>query len=209
MNEQGSSYRWQEIWGTVSMIVINAAAFLVLEWIGDTESAGFMLEHGAAYPERIFGEHEYWRLLTAAFLHFGFPHLFNNMVMLACAGPILEREVGHFRFLLLYLVSAAGGSALSVFMMEWKGDYAVSAGASGAIFGVVGGILWLVIRSRGHYAGITIRRMILMIVLCLFAGISTGGVDNWGHLGGLAAGFLSGVLLAFRGKKRIDFTPES
>lgn len=196
MNEQSSAHNWKEIWVTISIIAVNVIVYLVLEWMGDTEDAEFMLKHGAAYPTLICENHEYWSLLSSAFLHFGFSHLFNNMVMLACAGPILERALGHFRYLLLYLLAATGGSVLSVLMMYVRGDYAVSAGASGAIFGVVGGLLWIVLCNRGHYEGITTKRILLMIVLCLFVGITTGGVDNWGHLGGLITGFLACVLLA-------------
>lgn len=205
MNEQSSAHSWKEIWVTISIIAVNVIVYLVLEWMGDTENAEFMLKYGAAYPTMIYENHEYWRLLTSAFLHFGFSHLFNNMVMLACAGPILERAIGHFRFLFLYLFAAIGGSGLSVLMMYVRGDYAVSAGASGAIFGVVGGLLWVVLRNRGHYEGITTKRMLLMIVLCLFVGITTGGVDNWGHLGGLITGFLACVLLSIRAKETNEY----
>jgi rhomboid protease GluP len=66
----------------------------------------------------------------ATFMHFGFEHILNNMLILACAGSILEKAIGHVKFLLLYLFAGVSGSALSCLQMIRSGDYAVSAGAS-------------------------------------------------------------------------------
>lgn len=192
---------------TVLFVAINVAVFFVLEIMGDTENTGFMMAHGAVWPEYVKEDGEYWRLLTAAFLHFGFTHLINNMLILGCAGPILEQALGHLKFLLLYLCAGVGGSALSCLQMLYSGDYAVSAGASGAIFGIIGALLWVVIRNRGHYESLTGRGLLFMIVLSLYYGISSAEVDNWGHIGGLLMGFLLGVLL-YR-KKTVDFKGEN
>jgi rhomboid protease GluP len=180
---------------TVSLAVINVLVFVVLEILGDTQNSQFMLEHGAQYPTRILENREYWRFLTAAFLHFGFLHLLNNMVILLCVSPIMEKALGHVKFLLLYLLAAVGGGAVSFLEMYLSGDYAVSAGASGAVFGVFGGLLWVVIRNKGKYAGLNIKGMLFMIALCLYYGISTAGVDNWGHIGGLVTGFAASIIL--------------
>ena len=75
---------------TIGLIIINCIIFLVMEILGDTQSAAFMLEHGGVYPVNILEDQEYWRFFTAMFLHFGFDHLLNNMVMLGAAGRILE-----------------------------------------------------------------------------------------------------------------------
>ena len=180
---------------TFSLAAINVIAFFVLELMGDTLDTEFMMQIGAVYPDLLAKKGEYWRLFTATFMHFGFEHLLNNMLILLCAGAILERALGHVKYLILYLCAGIGGSTLSFLQMLRSGDYAVSAGASGAIFGIVGALLWIVIRHRGRYETLSGKGLVFMIVITLYYGISTGGIDNWGHIGGLAMGFLLGALL--------------
>lgn len=186
---------------TIALIITNIIIFILLEWNGNSLDAEYMMEMGAVYPEKIQKDGEYWRLITATFMHFGFSHLLNNMVLLGTAGQILERALGPIKYLILYLLAGIGGSALSYVQMIHSGDYAVAAGASGAIFGIVGALLWVVIRNKGHYETLTGKGLIAMIVLCLYYGISTGGVDNWGHIGGLIGGFLVSILFYNRKKE--------
>ena len=186
---------------TIGLIITNIIIFIVLEWKGNSLDAEYMMEMGAVYPEKIQVDGEYWRLITATFMHFGFSHLLNNMVLLGTAGQILERAIGPLKYLILYLLAGVGGSTLSYVQMLHSGDYAVAAGASGAIFGIVGALLWIVIRNKGHYETLTGKGLVAMIVLCLYYGISTGGVDNWGHIGGLIGGFLIGILFYKRKKE--------
>ena len=186
---------------TIGLIITNIIIFILLEWNGNSLDAEYMMEMGAVYPEKIQKDGEYWRLITATFMHFGFSHLLNNMVLLGTAGQILERALGPIKYLILYLLAGIGGSALSYVQMIHSGDYAVAAGASGAIFGIVGALLWVVIRNKGHYETLTGKGLIAMIVLCLYYGISTGGVDNWGHIGGLIGGFLVSILFYNRKKE--------
>ena len=175
---------------------------LVLEWLGDTTNGFFMAEHGAMYPDFIRINHEWWRIITAGFLHFGVVHLVNNMVILYCMGSRLERVTGHLKYFLIYLVSLIGAGLLSYGMMLRTGDYAVSAGASGAIFGVIGGFLWIVILHRGRFEQITTRGIMMMIVLTIYYGFSSAGIDNWGHIGGLLAGFSATVILYHRNRQK-------
>lgn len=186
---------------TIGLIITNIIIFILLEWNGNSLDAEYMMEMGAVYPEKIQKDGEYWRLITATFMHFGFSHLLNNMVLLGTAGQILERALGTIKYLILYLLAGIGGSTLSYAQMIHSGDYAVAAGASGAIFGIVGALLWVVIRNKGHYETLTGKGLIAMIVLCLYYGISTGGVDNWGHIGGLIGGFLVSILFYNRKKE--------
>ncbi len=199
----------KKVFVTILLIIINVAVFIILELLGDTQSTIFMIEHGGMLPTLVYEGGEAWRLISATFLHFGFRHLLNNMVILAASGPILERAIGWWRFLLLYLLSGVGGCVVSLLEMSYTQDYAVAAGASGSIFGVIGGLLWVVIRNRGKYEGLTTKRMLVMIVLCLLYGILSSGVDNWGHFGGLAIGFFT-CLILYRSKgKKIDFTDKN
>lgn len=194
---------WELPLFTGIIAAINVIVFVVLECMGSTESAAFIAEHGGMYPDFVLEEGEWWRILTAMFLHFGAAHLLNNMVIFCCVGSRLERAVGHIRFLVIYFLSGIGGGLLSLFMMVHTGDYAVSAGASGAIFGVIGGFLWAVIRHRGRLEGVTARGMMLMIALSLYYGFSTIGIDNWCHVGGIITGFVVSMIL-YHGKCQKD-----
>lgn len=182
-------------WGTILLVMANVVIFFILEIFGDTEDGSYMYEHGAMFVPAVMEDGEWWRLFTAGFLHFGFQHLLNNMVVLAVVGSILEKAMGHFRYLLLYLIALVGGNLFSMIMSLKNVEYAIVAGASGAVFGIDGGLLWVIIRQRGHYEKISTKEMAFMIFLSLFLGISKGGVDNWGHVGGLLAGFLSCIIL--------------
>lgn len=187
---------------TIALVTVNVITYLVLEWLGDTTNGFFMAEHGAMYPDFIRINHEWWRIITAGFLHFGAVHLVNNMVILYCMGSRLEHVTGHLKFFLIYLVSLIGAGLLSYGMMLRTGDYAVSAGASGAIFGVIGGFLWIVILHRGRFEQITTWGIMMMIVLTIYYGFSSAGIDNWGHIGGLLAGFVATVILYHRNRQK-------
>lgn len=190
-------------WVTVSLIAVNVLVFLVLEIMGDTEDPEFIRACGGQFPPELLENGEYWRLISCTFLHFGVMHLLNNMILLGAAGQILENALGHFRYLLLYLAAGIGGSSLSFLQMVYSHKYAVAAGASGAIFGIIGALLWIVIINRGHYETLTTRGLLLMIALTLYSGYSHGGIDNWGHIGGLLGGFAFGSI--FYGIKRQNY----
>lgn len=190
---------------TITFVAINVLVFAVLEIMNDTQNPEFMAAHGAVWPPYVSEKHEYWRLLTATFMHFGFEHIVNNMLLLVCAGMILEKALGHVKFTILYLIAGVGGNVLSCAQMLHTKDYAVSAGASGAIFGIVGALLWIVILHRGRYESLTGKGLLFMIVITLYYGITTGGIDNWGHIGGLLMGFVMGIILY----RRVDFRREN
>lgn len=190
---------------TYILVAINIIVFLGLEILGNTEDVTFMMQYGAIYPPYILEDGEYWRLFTATFMHFGVSHLLNNMVMLASAGQILERALGKIKFLVLYLVGGIGGSLLSYCQMINSGEYKVAAGASGAIFGIIGALVWVVIVHKGKYENLTGKGMFMMIALCLYYGVATANIDNWGHIGGLVAGFLMCMIFYRRNVKKIDF----
>ena len=94
---------------TTALIVINIGVFLVLSVLGATEDTLFMLEHGAMYGPYVVEGHQYYRIFTCLFLHFGIEHLLNNMVLLGALGWNLELETGRIKFLILYFISGLGG----------------------------------------------------------------------------------------------------
>ena len=121
--------------------VYKRQVFMFLTLIGRTEDAVFMLEHGAMYEPYITEGHEYYRIISSLFLHFGISHLLNNMVMLGALGWNLEMEVGRVRFLLIYFISGIGGNFISLYSNIVHKENVVSAGASGAVFGLMGALL--------------------------------------------------------------------
>jgi rhomboid protease GluP len=194
---------------TIGLVIVNCLVFLFLETHRDTMSdTYYMIKWGAVWPEYVQSG-EYWRLLTATFMHFDFEHILNNMLILVCAGSILERALGHGRYLVLYLLAGVGGSTLSYLQMLRSGEYAVAAGASGAIFGTIGALLWIVIRHKGRYETLTGKGLLFMIALSLYYGINNGEVDNWGHIGGLLMGFFLGMILYRKRRKSVDFEQEN
>ncbi len=187
---------------TISLIIINVIIFFIMEFVGATSSAAAMIEYGAVYPTFIKEGGEYWRFLTATLMHFDFDHLLNNMVMLGVSGHILERAVGKCKFLILYFAAGIGGCMLSYTQMIHSGEYAVAAGASGSIFGIIGALAWILVIHKGRYETLNGRGMIMMIILSLFYGASAGDVDNWGHIGGFIMGFLLSTIFYRKKHKR-------
>ncbi len=178
----------------LAIVLINIVVFAVLEIAGDTTSPQFMVEHGAVYTPYVL-EGQYWRLITAMFLHFGFEHLAYNMFSLIFLGDILENIVGPVRYLIVYLVGGLGGNALSLFMSVQSGSYKVSAGASGAIFAVMGAFFYIALRNRNSFGKDGMRRLGIMVVLMIMQGLVDRGVDQSAHMGGLISGFLLGIAL--------------
>ncbi|HJC42171.1 MAG TPA: rhomboid family intramembrane serine protease [Candidatus Mediterraneibacter gallistercoris] len=185
---------------TVTLIVINIAVFFILTLFGDTEDAVFMLQHGAMYAPYVTEGHEYYRIFTCLFLHFGIAHLLNNMVMLGALGWNLELEIGKIRYIIIYFGSGIIGNIISLCYDLTLQQPAVSAGASGAIFGLMGALLYVVIANRGRLGRLSGRGMLVMVALSLYFGLTSSGVDNLAHIGGLVSGFLLAVVLYRRRK---------
>lgn len=180
---------------TIILIAVNVAVFFILSLFGDTEDAVFMMQHGAMYSDFVIQDHEYYRLFTCLFLHFGIEHLLNNMVILGALGWNLELQTGKIRFLLIYFGSGLFGNVVSLIFHGAAQEYTVSAGASGSIFGLMGALLWVVIANHGRLGRLSGRGMLVMVALSLYFGLSSSGVDNYAHIGGLVCGFLLALIL--------------
>lgn len=187
---------------TTVLIIANAAVFFIMLLIGDPEDAYFMMNHGAMYEPAIVEGKEYYRIFTSMFLHFGITHLLNNMVMLGALGWNLELETGKIKFLIIYFGSGITGNLLSLFINMSTGENVVSAGASGAVFGLMGALFYVVIANRGRIGRLSGRGMIFMILLSLYFGLTSSGVNNEAHIGGLICGFILAAVL-YRRKRTV------
>ena len=190
---------------TIMLVAVNVLVFLILSMFGRTEDSVFMLEHGAMYMPHLLEYDQYSMLFTSMFLHFGFSHLMNNMLVLFLLGSVLERELGSMKYLLLYLLSGIGGNVLSAVVEIFRGEFYVSAGASGAIFGVIGALLLIMIRNKGHLRTLSSRGLVFMVICSLYHGFTSTGVDNMAHIGGLVTGFILAALI-YR-KRHIESGP--
>ncbi len=182
-------------------VILNVLVFFIMSFAGSTEDAEFMMEHGAMYVPYVLENSEYYRFFTCMFIHFGFMHLSGNMVVLLFLGDNVERAVGGFRFILIYILGGLIGSFGSFAYAYQYNQGIVSAGASGAIFALIGALLWLVIRNKGRLEDMTLLRMCVLIAYALYNGITSENVDMAAHLFGLLGGFLVAVVL-YRKKDR-------
>ena len=185
---------------TVLLILANILVFTAVEFTGGSEDTMHMLQCGAAYTPAIM-QGEYYRIFTSMFLHFGPQHLGNNMLVLFVLGGRLERTVGKLKYLLIYLLGGMGGNLLCLFLELDSADFAVSAGASGAVFAVMGAMIYAVLRGKGHIEDLSARQVVIMAAFSLYFGFTSEGVDNAAHVGGLLCGFILAVLLYHPSRK--------
>jgi rhomboid protease GluP len=152
-----------------------------------------ILNGGALIPALV-AEGQAWRLVSSVFLHSGFLHLALNILSLYFLGSFVENAFGRGRFLALYLLSGLSGGIAYLFF----GGFDVPAvGASGAIFGLLGGILGYSLR-RGTFSwqNPVIRQLLILLAINLWIGLSIPNVSNTAHMGGLSGGLVFGFLVA-------------
>lgn len=190
------AYYWRYYKGVVCLMAVNILIFLWTEITGGSQDTWHMVKMGAAYTPLIVNGGQWYRLFTCMFLHFGMAHLLNNMLSLAVLGERMEYAFGLVRFLLVYLLGGLCGNLFSLWWDIRCQDFSgVSAGASGAVFALLGSMLWVVLRNRGQYAGISLQRFAIMAALSLYSGFASPGVNNVAHIGGFVGGFVLGIIL--------------
>ena len=169
------------------IIAVNIAVFFIVETTGGSDDLYHMLDCGASFAPLIQSG-EYYRLFTCMFLHFGFQHLFSNMLLLFFVGDYMERYLGKIKYLILYIGGGLCGNLLSYAIELKNGENVVSAGASGAIFAVLGGLAVSALINKGRLYELSLKRILLMVALSLWTGFTSTGVDGFAHLGGFLGG---------------------
>ncbi len=183
---------------TYALIGLNVLVFLAMlvSGISFTNPTVLQLLQWGANFGPLDRSGQWWRLLTACFLHIGFLHIAFNMYVLYQVGPFTERLFGSLRYLAVYLAAGVGGNLLGL----WLHPMTVSAGASGAIFGVYGGLLAFLLKERAALRPEAVKSIgqsaLIFIAFNLFYGAASAHTDLTAHIGGLATGFLAGLLLA-------------
>ena len=193
---------------TRTLIGINVAIYLaeLAQGAGLYGNSGWIFEHGSLFISRAYSDGtaaglahgDWWRLLTAAFLHYGPVHLGLNMLALWWFGGVVEQALGRWRFLLLYLVAGLAGSAGALL----ASPHAVTVGASGAIFGILGALFILEYQATGSWTG----QAMTLIAINLALSFAWRSQISWGgHLGGLVGGILGTLALLQFGRGRLAF----
>ena len=177
---------------TAGLILLNILVFLIVEFTGSSQNTMHMLDCGAAFTPMI---------IQGMFLHFGIEHLLNNMLVLFVLGSRLEQAIGKIKFLLIYLIGGVLGNVISLLIELRTQDFAVSAGASGAVFAVMGAMIYIVIRNKGWLGDLSMRQILVMAAFSLYFGFASTGVDNTAHVGGMVSGFFLAVIFYHPGRK--------
>ena len=185
----------------IALAAIQAAVFLLCMITGDRL---YLL--GRCGTVLVLEQKQYWRLLTSVFLHSGLSvflhsgltHLGSNLLVQVLMGNAVERNLGHIRYLILYLVSGIGGNVISVLYDRAQGVNTYSVGASGAVFGVMGALIVLIIKGRKKLrAGSSLpARAAFAVFYAVYAGFRNPYTDNAAHIGGLIFGLALGALLS-------------
>lgn len=181
-------------------LVINVIVFLYTDLFAVFRDDG-IINAGALGWYAVMEEGEWYRLFTSMFLHMDGEHLFNNMLVLGYIGSCVELELGSRRYGILYLGSGILAGCTSMVYNMLQNDYVVSIGASGAVFGTVGAMLYLVLFHKGKRLQYSNRQIAFMALFSLYGGFASQGVDNAAHFGGFVAGFaLAGLLTLWQGQ---------
>lgn len=181
---------------TFILLAINVLVYAYVEFFGSVYDSEYMLNAGALYEPLLVEKHQYYRLITHFFLHFGFDHLVNNMVSLLVLGYSLEMEMGKVRFIILYFLSGILAGITSIVYNIYVGQESISCGASGAIYGLMGALLiMLIVGNRGKFSS-EVPRYLLYIGISIYSGMQDENIDNAAHVGGFVAGVLVCLIMS-------------
>ena len=172
---------------TYILIFINIVMFVLMYMLGNgSENTNTLIDFGANYI-LLTKAGEYYRLITSGFLHIGVIHLLLNMYSLYIVGTQVEYFYGKVKYIIIYLFSLIMGSLFTVALSSVN---TVSAGASGAIFGLLGSILYFGVKYRGYIGNSLVNQIVPVVILNLIIGFTTPGIGNAAHIGGLVGGYL-------------------
>jgi rhomboid protease GluP len=183
------------------LLVVIAAVYLAEVAAGGSTNDEVLARFGANVPALVW-QGELWRLAASMFLHIGPIHVLVNGWALSQIAPLVEALLGARRLLLLFFVTGLCGSLASVLWRTWRGEpNALSAGASGALFGLIGALIAFLLRRRDRLvpqAKALLSQLVLWAGINSFLGLTIPGIDNAAHMGGAVAGLLLGFVVRDR-----------
>lgn len=179
---------------TYAFLVINLIVFVLMTLAGGSTEQRVLIAFGAKV-NTLIQNGEVWRLITSTFIHIGIMHLFFNLYALKALGSLAEEIFGHRKFFLIYLLAGLGGSIASFIFSS-----ALSAGASGAIFGLLGALVYFSYKRPNLWKSGLGMNLIVVILVNIAFGLMVPGIDNYAHMGGLLTGTLITIVIT-----RIDF----
>jgi membrane associated rhomboid family serine protease len=176
-----------------TILAVNLIVLLAMTLRGDPNSAQTGYRFGGIFfPSVLYGG-EWWRLFTAMFVHFGFMHFIANTFGIIVFGTRIERYFGRIAFLALYFISGLTGSVFSLLNLRLSNSFAVSAGASGAVYGLVAAVFVFTRLTRREIETLNWYTMMIFIGIGLVMGFALPGIDNAGHIGGMVGGALAAL----------------
>jgi len=182
------------------LIFINAVILGLMYLDGYRAGDIFVpMRFGAMVPELVIYNNEWYRLFASNYIHFGFFHFFSNAFGIMIFGTRLEQYLGRKIFIPTYIFSGLLGSVLSLVYLYFFGPFAVSAGASGAVFGIIGAIFAYTRITKRSIEFINWYLMLIYIGMSMTMGLSIPGINNIAHLGGLIGGVIIGAVYAKKG----------
>ena len=179
---------------STAVLLICVILYFVEQAGGHPEDPNTAVRYGAMYAPLV-RKGQYWRLVSACFVHFGVWHIIANMYSLYALGPGLEALLGSVPFAVLYLGSGFFGNLVTYLRDKKRGSGSVSAGASGAVFGLMGA--WLMIALDPRFRPyVSVRSLLITLAIHLIYGAVNRRINQWAHLGGLVSGMvISRILL--------------
>lgn len=190
---------------TVTLILINALVFIAMELICQINNSADIYEYGVLNYKGVVADGEVYRLLTHFFMHGGIEHICNNMLVLAVIGYYFENTYGKIWFGITYMLSGLIAGITSMTWYHMLGEEVSSLGASGAVFGVCGAMIVMILLDKNKFREVGVFRIGLFLLLTLYSGARDEGVDNVAHVAGFAVGvIITMIVLVIRKGKDIN-----
>lgn len=187
---------------TCLILLINIVMFIVLAAQGGSQNNLTLIRYGALINEPPFTD-QLWRYVSAMFLHAGFDHLLFNSFAILVFAPPLERLLGSFRYVLLYLVTGIVGNVMSIAHYNMVAETTISVGASGAIYGIYGAFLYVALFQRSLMDEASRKTLYTLLGFGILFSFAVANINWTAHFGGLLSGFfLYGLMIRLTGQRK-------
>ena len=197
LDNKRSQHNLKRMFGVVTPIIllVNIAVYIACIFTRKFYGGTGLEYRLAVNVQAISEQNQYYRFLTSMFTHFGFAHIFGNMVILIALGARVENIIGRVNYVIIYITTGLAASFASYINCFYDNTYEYSAGASGAIFGLLGILVVIAIYNKGRVKDLSLMNMLILFVLTIVDGVMSEGIDNVAHAAGFFAGILAGIVL--------------